>query len=226
MLLTLIRSGDPLQIITGILTSIFIVFCSMPIHEYAHALVATKLGDETPRLQGRLTLNPIAHVDWLGAAMILLVGFGYAKPVQVNPRNFKNPKSGMILTATAGPFSNLIMANIFMLLRNSAEAAFFKYAESDVLHAAALFFYYAAYINVIQVVFNLLPIPPLDGSRIASFFIPKKYYFSIMKYERYIIIGVFVLLMIGVLDIPLRFLSGLLMNAIDYVSRLPFKAVG
>ena len=116
MILSLLRSGFSIDVLIGLCASAFVVFCTMPIHEYAHALVATKLGDDTPRLSGRLTLNPMAHIDILGAAMILLVGFGYAKAVPVNPRNFKNPKAGMALTAAAGPISNLLMSIIFILL--------------------------------------------------------------------------------------------------------------
>lgn len=206
MLFDIIRSGgDKLEVIIGLCVSIFVVFCTMPIHEYAHAFVATKLGDNTPRLQGRLTLNPLAHIDIMGALMILIVGFGYAKPVSVNPRNFKNPKGGMALTALAGPVSNLIMAFVFCILSvftmrvNSA---------ATIVSVAKFFFYYAASINVGLAIFNLIPIPPLDGSRIINLIIPEKYYFKIMKYERYIIIGVFALIFFGVLDLPLSAASG------------------
>ena len=103
MLINLFRNGfDFGTLIIYLFSMSFVVFCTLPIHEYAHALVATKLGDPTPRLQGRLTLNPMAHISPIGALMILLVGFGYAKPVGVNPRNFKDPKKGMALVAVAG----------------------------------------------------------------------------------------------------------------------------
>ena len=118
MLFNVLRDGFSAQTIIALFAAVFVVFCTMPVHEYAHALVATKLGDPTPRLSGRLTLNPMAHIDWIGALMILLVGFGYAKPVSVNPRNFKNPKAGMAITAVAGPISNLLMAAVFILLKN------------------------------------------------------------------------------------------------------------
>ena len=119
MLINLIRGGDTLTIFMGICVSAFVIFCVMPIHEYAHALVATKLGDDTARLSGRLTLNPMAHINPLGAIMILLVGFGYAKPVPVNVRNtkLKNKKLAMALVAFAGPLSNLIIAFLSVLLR-------------------------------------------------------------------------------------------------------------
>ena len=166
MLLSLLRNGFSIDILIGLCASAFVVFCTMPIHEYAHALVATKLGDDTPRLSGRLTLNPLAHIDIMGAVMILLVGFGYAKAVPVNPRNFKNPKAGMALTAAAGPASNLIMSVIFILLSNISFVIYCKTNDSIVARVAFLFFFYAAMINISLAVFNLIPIPPLDGSHV------------------------------------------------------------
>ena len=104
------------DIIISILSSFAVVFLTMPIHECAHAFIATKLGDPTPRYQGRLTLNPFAHIDYLGALSMILLGVGWAKAVQVNPRNFKNPKVGMAITAFAGPAANIIRAVFSMLL--------------------------------------------------------------------------------------------------------------
>lgn len=222
MLLDFIRGGNSLTAIIGVLSSVFVVFCTMPIHEYAHALVATKLGDDTPGIQGRLTLNPIAHIDWLGALMIILVGFGYAKPVQVNMRNFKKKKRDMMLTAAAGPLANIIMAIIFMLLHYGFQTLQQRGATATVIMVCVYFFYYAARINVSLAVFNIIPIPPLDGSRVVAFFIPKKYYFKVMQYERYIIIGIFALILFGILDIPLSFLTNLVMKAISIVTYLPF----
>lgn len=221
MLLDLFRYGFSIEVVISLMASIFVVFCTLPVHEYAHAFVATKLGDNTARLKGRLTLAPLAHIDPMGALMILLVGFGYAKPVPVNPRNFKNPKAGMALTALAGPLSNILMALIFMILANGLSIAY-SYTGAVFIEAAVTFFVAAAGINASLAVFNLLPIPPLDGSRIVNLIIPAKYYFKIMKYERYIILGIFALIFIGVLDKPLSFLTSLLISGISYVAQLPF----
>lgn len=222
MLLDLFRYGFSIEVIISLMASVFVVFCTLPIHEYAHALVATKLGDQTARLKGRLTLAPLAHIDIMGALMIFLVGFGYAKPVPVNPRNFKNPKAGMALTALAGPASNIIMAFIFMLLANGINIVYVN-TGAVFASAAVTFFIAAANINACLAVFNLLPIPPLDGSRIINLLIPTKYYFKIMQYERYIILAIFVLIFIGVLDIPLNFLTNLLMKGISFLAGLPFS---
>lgn len=223
MLFDLIRGGHSMiEILAGVFASLFVVFCTLPFHEYAHAFVATKLGDQTARLSGRLSLNPMRHIDPLGALMIVLVGFGYAKPVPVNPRNFKNPKVGMALTALAGPCANLLMAIVFLLLKN---IILLFPASNPIVLALAYFFIFAASINIGLAVFNLLPIPPLDGSRILQLIIPSKYYFKFMQYERYVVILVFILLLTGVLSRPLGYLQTLLYNGLDFLVSLPFGGV-
>lgn len=220
MIFDILRHGMSLSVFIQLMARVFIVFCIMPIHEYAHALIASKLGDDTARLSGRLTLNPFAHVDPIGAIMILLVGFGYAKPVPVNPRNFKNPKKGMALTALAGPVSNLILALIFLIPAYGIEV--FVYDNNPMMQAIVVFLSSAASLNVGLAVFNLIPVPPLDGSRIFNVIIPSKYYFKIMQYERYIVLAIFALLFFGVLDIPLNYISNLLMKALIKIASLPY----
>ena len=221
MLLDILRGGfDPIALIAGLFASVFVVFCTMPVHECAHAFVANKLGDGTARLSGRMTLNPMKHIDPIGALKIILVGFGYAKPVPVNPRNFKNPKTGMALTALAGPVSNLLMAAIFILLKNIVGLL----PAANVLATALyLFFTYAAIINIGLAVFNLIPIPPLDGSRVLQLLIPSKYYYKFLQYERYIVLIVFALLFFGVLSRPLAYLETVIFNGLDYVIGYPFR---
>lgn len=218
MLRSLLSGGDATTMMIQILATTFVVFCTLPIHEFAHAWAATNLGDDTARLQGRLTLNPLAHLSLWGTLMIYLFGFGFAKPVPVNPIRFKNRKRGMALTAFAGPASNLIMAFVFLILHN----ILFHFASGEIMRAVAQFVNFAASININLAVFNLLPIPPLDGSRIITLVIPDKYYFEIMRYERYIMIGVLVLLAMGWLTTPLMYLSSFVYRLFDWIIFLPF----
>lgn len=222
MILDLLRGGDIFDIIVGICASAFFIFCVMPIHEYAHALIAYKLGDETARLSGRLTLNPMAHLNPIGALMILLVGFGYAQPVPVNVSNvkMKNKKLAMGIIALAGPVSNLIMALISMLIMFILLSV--TTDPGLITLAFIVFFRFTAIININLAVFNLLPVPPLDGSRILFAVLPTKYYFSIMKYERYIMIGIMVLLFTGVLTKPLSMLSGFIYDLFQTVFSIIF----
>jgi Zn-dependent protease len=167
------------------------VLFGFTVHEYSHALVAVRLGDSTPRDQGRLTLNPVSHIELVGLVMILLLGFGWAKPVQINPRNFKNPKNDEILVSLAGPFSNLLFGILFALvvkLLFTAAPGF-----SPVLFQI---FSYFVWINLLLAVFNLFPIPPLDGSHILLSLIPDRFArFKLIyvRYGRFILIALILL---------------------------------
>ena len=220
MIFDLIRDGLSFDLIINLMVRVFVIFCVLPIHEFAHAFVAHKLGDDTARLSGRMTTNPLAHIDPIGALMIILAGFGYAKAVPVNIRNFKKRKPYMALTALAGPVSNIVMAFIFMFVGLLLQVKV-GVVEGSFVYYIVVFMITAAQINISLAVFNLLPIPPLDGSRIFSLIIPDKYYYAIMQYERYIVYGVLALVFFGILDGPINLLSDLLFDLIFNIASLP-----
>ena len=191
-----------------------VLFTALPFHEFAHAWVANKLGDHTAAINGRLTLNPLAHLDPIGAICMLLTGFGWARAVPINPRNFKNPKKGMALSACAGPLANLLLALVCLILY---KIAYYSPLSSSSIGAAFCgVLLLMVHLNIGLGIFNLLPIPPLDGSRLATLFLPSKWYFKIMQYEQVIFLAVFVLLFTGVLSTPLSFLSNLVLRGLDF----------
>ena len=175
------------QYIIQILLSLPIVLFSLSFHEASHAYAAYKMGDDTAKNLGRLTLNPLKHLDPVGALAMLLIGIGWAKPVPIMTRNFENPKRGMIISAAAGPLSNLVLSIIGVLIY--VPFAWFVGSGSAVTSAMCTFFYLFHYLNLSLAIFNLLPVPPLDGSRVLLGFLPEKLYFGVMKYENYIRLG-------------------------------------
>lgn len=195
-----------------------VLFTAVPVHECAHAWVAERMGDDTGRQQGRITLNPFAHLTLWGSLMMVLVGFGWGKPVSVDPRNFKNPKKGMVLTSLAGPASNFIMAFLAMIVYKVLGIMSIV-KENDTMEMMAMVFLYVTLINISLAVFNFLPIPPLDGSKIFNAVLPEKWYFTIMRYENIIFIGLIILLYSGLLDAPLGFLQNKVIDIMDLLTR-------
>ena len=193
--------------------SIISILIALSIHEWAHAIVATKLGDPTPGEHGRLTVNPIAHLDPLGALLFLAVGFGWAKPVPVNPLYFRHPRRDTCLVAAAGPASNLVLAFIALaglaMLGQGAELSAMGLLETpargQVLTAFVLQLLASSlFINLGLMAFNLLPIAPLDGSKVLQAFIPRRF---ADRYEEFMRVGMYILLAIfvaeGIFHIPI-----------------------
>ena len=181
-----------LSVVTDILIAIIPALICITFHELSHGFVAYKLGDSTAKDMGRLTLNPIRHIDKMGLLMMIAFRFGWAKPVPVDMRNFKNPKRGMAITALAGPLSNLVLSAFFLFvlgffLRPLLNAGTFGLVVIEMLQVTA-------HLSVALAVFNLLPIPPLDGSKVLFSVLPNKTYYKLMRYEQYgmIILMVFI----------------------------------
>lgn len=185
------------------LLSALAALIALTVHEYCHGYAAYKMGDNTAKNFGRLTLNPIKHIDPYGAICMVLFHVGWAKPVPINSRNFKDPKKGFAITAAAGPASNLILGFfsallyllLFALVRDTSfESKNFAY---HLINNSLSFLFIFHSINIGLGLFNLVPIPPFDGSRLLYTFLPEKYYFGIMKYERKIYFGVLAWLVLG-----------------------------
>lgn len=175
-----------------------IVLIALTFHEFCHGWVSTKLGDPTPRLTGRLTLNPMASLDPVGTILMILTGFGWAKPVQINPSYYKNPKNGMAITAAAGPLSNLLLAAAAMLIYTVFVILNYKLGWfGNTIYGISSFIIRFVSVNLSFMVFNLIPIPPLDGSRILGIFLSNKSYFKLQQYERYSMIIIILLSLSG-----------------------------
>ena len=185
-----------------ILLRVAAVFLCLTIHETCHGLAAYALGDPTAKRAHRLSLNPLRHIDWLGLLMMVVAGFGWAKPVPVNPNYFKKPKQGMAVTALAGPVSNLLLAILLLLI---ARGVYIRAALTGSFSATWFAFLLdTASLSVGLGLFNLVPIPPLDGSKVLAVLLPDSAYGQLMRYERY---GILVLLALSWLGLGGNFLG-------------------
>lgn len=221
-----IRNGNlnATSIIIEIIACLVIIFLVLPFHEWAHAVTAYKLGDHSVKYRKRLTINPIEHVDYIGALCLLLFGFGWAKPVPIDSRNFKNPKVGMAITALMGPVANIVAAIAGGLIYCGmvAFAKDFLFGTTAGSYISAFFGFYIS-VNCSLAVFNLLPIPPLDGSKILFAFLPDRVVEFFYRYQQIFFWGILLLLWIGVLDYPLYFLQGYLLKFVYWICSLPFS---
>ena len=183
------------SVLTNLLLSVVPALICITLHELAHGYVAYRLGDDTAKRAGRLTLNPLRHIDIMGLLMMIVFKFGWAKPVPVNMWKFKNPKMGMAITAAAGPIANLLIALVFLFLYGFLFALLHRPGRS--LNWLLEMLYITAYLSIALAIFNIIPIPPLDGSKVLFSCISDRSYTKLMYYERYgmIILLVLVLLL-------------------------------
>lgn len=217
MLRYLLGGSDALTIMMSFFSILVVLLVATPVHECAHGWMAKLLGDDTAENSGRLTLNPIQHLDPLGTICMLLFGIGWGKPVPVNPSRCRKVKgkTAMALTALAGPVSNVLLALVFMIIY---KVVFYTCGTVNNISYFLAALIFIIDINLYLAVFNLIPIPPFDGSRIMLAFLPTKLYFSIMKYERVIMVAIMLLLWSGILLIPLQIISNWIFNGLDFIT--------
>lgn len=217
-------SGLDWSVLRDMLISIIPALVCITLHELSHGFVAYLLGDSTAKDAGRLTLNPIKHIDVMGLIMMIVFRFGWAKPVPVNMRRFRNPKAGMAICAAAGPFCNLILSALLLLVygfifiplsENGSEWAMI------VLQTVST----TAYLSLALAVFNILPISPLDGSKVLFSFLKPQQYYKLMRYERYGMIVLLLLMATDILGNPLSAVTGWIYDKLFVLAELSFDIV-
>ena len=194
------------------------VFLCLTVHETCHGLAALALGDPTAKRARRLSLNPLRHIDWFGLLMMVTVGFGWAKPVPVDPRYFRRPKQGMALTALAGPMSNFLLALVLLLI---ARGVYLRALVTGQLSEVWFsFLLNTASLSVGLGLFNLVPIPPLDGSKVLAVLLPDRAYNWLMRYERFGMLLLLAVISVGIgsnaLDSAIRWTFTLLCRLVGF----------
>ncbi len=228
MLSQLLSGNFTMQdIIAEILAVLVIILLILPFHEWAHAFTASLLGDKGIKQRGRLSFNPVSHIDPIGALCMLFFGFGWARPVPVDPRKFKNPKVGMAITALMGPVANLVAGFAGLIIFNILyKAAFMFMYTNPVGMFISVFLRFYITVNVNLAVFNLLPIPPLDGSKILFTFLPDKAVEFCYRYQMFFFIALFLMISFGPLSGLLSYLSNGLLRGMTWLASLPFALFG
>ena len=219
----------------GVVDTLLVVAASLlciTFHETAHGFVAWKLGDPTAKNAGRLTLNPIRHVDVMGLVMMAVFHFGWAKPVPVNMYRLRHPKRDMALVAAAGPLSNLLLAFAAMLVQSVVIYFYYRSALNGMSQAGfkaweylIMFLEYVSILSVGLAVFNVIPIPPLDGSKVLFALLPEAAYRKLMRYERYGMLLLVVVMLLGVLDTPLSAARDWVTFGLERITRFPYDAL-
>lgn len=217
MLFRLFGGGDTSTIIQTLIARIIVLMTAIPIHEYAHAWAAEKMGDSTARYYKRLSLNPLDHIDPIGALMILLLGVGFARPVPINSLNFKNRTAGTVITSLAGPASNVLMALFSLVAAKLIRLAFYATGLTLLVGVFQVFIFMVS-INLSLAVFNLLPLPPLDGWHAISPLLPRELYWKIQPYEQQVVWIVLLLVWLGVLSPIIGFFTSLLYSFLNMIT--------
>lgn len=230
MLLDLFRSSSPTELILTLFVRLFSCMLILPLHEFAHAWIAYKLGDDTAQREGRMTINPIAHIDPTGMLCMLLVGLGWAKPVPFNPYRFDRKhtiRGGSALVAAAGPISNLIAALVMMIIwqvflsLDRTQELWMEYITTGEVNTVYVLSYAMSLfvqINIHLALFNLLPIPPLDGSKIFAFFFGDKFIGFMNRNQRVISILFLIAVLSGVISEPLGFIGDIIFTGFRLIT--------
>lgn len=218
-MLNVLRNLD-WSVLTDAAFSVIPVLICITLHECAHGYTALLLGDTTARDMGRLSLNPLRHFDIMGFIMMAFAGFGWAKPVPIDMRSFDNPRHGMAITAVAGPLANVVIAVFCLFLYGFSYPALFKSSFGD---AVLEMVFRTAVLSISFAVFNILPIPPLDGSKVLYSFIPERAYWTLMRYERYGMFLLIALVISGALDGTLGRLVTSAMSRLDFLIQWGFE---
>ncbi len=205
-----------------LLISVIPAVICITIHEMSHGLAAKLMGDDTAETQRRLSLNPLRHIEPTGLLMLVIFKVGWAKPVPVNMMRFKNPKAGMAITALAGPVSNFILAALLLFVRGLISYPLMRLGWGQTVLEL---FDTTAYLSVCLGLFNLIPIPPMDGSKVLFSFLPDRIYMKLMRYERYGMILILIVMLTGIVDKPLNVASYFVFDKLFALAEAGFSIV-